>query len=361
VNITKKIFIAIGFILVGHSTHLHAQKHNYGVLFSPRVGYLMPHRSTMAHLVRHHAFGAELSAVLQTNGEKQWHHDFNFPEISLGLFYGDLGNREILGHAVGLTGGIYLPFFKKNGWSLGTDLEVGLGYVTKHYDVETNPKNNAIGSHVNCIVGFGLQFEKKFVQHALGLKVSMTHLSNGAFRLPNLGVNLPFVALNYTYYIKPLKTYNEATVQREGQAMKTWEFYTQLIGSAKQIYPTGGSTYGVLALTNYTHYKAKNKCILEAGVDVIYNESIVKYNQGDHGKEKNLQVGLYGAYVLPIHRFQILLGMGRYLHNPLDPAGMWYHKFGSRFQILDRLWANISIKSHWAKADYFEYGLTFRW
>jgi len=361
VNLRKSIFVFFSFLLICQSSFLLAQKHNYGILTSPRIGYLLPHRSTMAHLVRGHAFGAELSVVLQTNGEKQWHHDFNFPEINLGVFYGDLGNRDVLGHAIGFTGGIYLPFFKRNGWSLGTDLEVGLGYVTKHYDVITNPKNNAIGSHFNSIVGFGLQFEKKLVQHAIGMKVSMTHLSNGAFQLPNLGVNLPFFAVSYAYYFKPLNTFNEASVEREGQALKTWNFYTQLIVSAKQIYPTGGSTYGVVALTNYTHYKIKNKCILEAGVDFIYNESIVKYNQGDHGKDKNLQMGLYGAYVLPIHRFQILVGMGRYLYNPLDPAGMWYHKFGSRFKITDRLWANITIKSHWAKADYFEYGLTFRW
>src|SRR5690554_7947740 len=71
--------------------------------------------------------------------------------------------------------------------------------------------------------------------------------------------------------------------------------------------------------------------------------------------DKNFQVGVYGAYVLPIHKFHMFVAMGRYLYKPLYPAGMWYHKFGGRFQIIDKLWANISIKSHWAKADYFEY------
>lgn len=360
-NLIRIIFVFCGLLLLWHSKLLYAQNDNFGVNVGPRIGYLMPHRSTMAHLVRNHVLGAEVNGVLQTDGQKQWHHDFNFPEINLGLFYGNLGNDEILGNALGLAGGIYLPYIKRNGWSFGSHLEAGLGYVTKHYDIIENPKNNAIGSHVNCLVSIAFRFEKQFLQHGIGMSIGMRHLSNGAFELPNLGVNIPSLSLNYSYYFKPIETYDEAIEEREGQKLKTWNFYTQIIGSAKQIYPTGGNRYGVVSLTNYTHYKISNKCVLETGVDAIYNESIVIYNKGDHGKEKNLQFGLYAAYVLPIHRFEFLVAMGRYVYNPLDPAGMWYHKFGSRFQIVDRLWANISIKSHWAKADYFEYGLTFRW
>lgn len=349
------------FFTVLTTSSLWSQQYNFGIGAEPKIGYLMPHRSTMAHLVEQHSYAVELSGVLQTDGTKQWHHDFNFPKISVNLFYSDLGNPNVLGEAYAFTGGIYLPFFKQNGWSLGSELQAGIGYVTKHYDVDLNPKNNAIGSHVNCLFSFGLRFEKQFLQHAMGMKVSMTHFSNGAYKLPNLGLNLPFLGLNYTYFMQPINRKDSASFEREGTELKSWNFSTQLIGSVKQIYPTGGNSYGVIALTNYAQFKATHKCMIEGGLDLIYNGSTVAYNGGGYSRDKNFQVGVYGAYVLPIHKFHMFVAMGRYLYKPLYPAGMWYHKFGGRFQIIDKLWANISIKSHWAKADYFEYGLSYRW
>lgn len=344
-----------------HPSRLHCQGRNMGITLEPQIGILLAHRATMGHLIEHHSYGAEFGIVLQTNGKKQWHHDFNFPEISFNAFYNNPGNEEILGQTMGVAGGIYLPFFKESGWSFGTKFETGLSFVTKRYDIVNNPKNNAIGSHLNALVRLGLRFEKQFGRQSIGFNLSMSHMSNGAVKLPNLGLNLPFFGVHYSYFIRPLHFEDTASIKRVGQKVKSWEFFTQLIVSSKQIYPTGGSNFGVIGLTNYVNYKATIRSVFEGGVDLIYNQSIIRQVEGDWGPEKNLQVGVYLAYVLPINRFQMYVGMGAYVYNPLNPDGIFYHRFGGRFQIYKHLWANISIKSHWAKADYFEYGLMLRW
>lgn len=338
-----------------------AQKLNYGIGIQPKFGYLIAHRATMGHLANEHTYGVELSGSIQTNGYKQWHHDFLFPRITFSAFYSSMGNLEILGNAYGTFGALYLPFFRKNNWTFGSNLGAGIAYVTKRYDVVSNPKNNAIGSAINCYASIGLAAEKSFKNHAIGVEVNMSHLSNGAFQLPNLGTNHPTLKLSYFYYFNPLEYSEEATLQREGQDIGTWRFFTQLIGSVKEIYPTGGRKYGVVGLSNFTNYKVKNKFIAEGGIDVIYNSSIIPYNGGGHKGYKNIQAGVYLAYVLPVHRLHMMVGMGRYLYKPLLPEGMWYHKFGARFQITERLWANVTIRSQWAKAEFFEYGLIFRW
>lgn len=360
-NYNKILFVGLSLLLLCHSPRLQGQERNVGLTIEPQVGVLLAHRATMGHLIEHHTYGVEMGVVLQTNGKKQWHHDFNFPEISFNAFYNNPGNEEILGHTMGVAGGIYLPFFRKNGWSFGAKFETGLSFVTKRFDLVNNPKDNAIGSHLNSMVRLGFRFEKQFAHQAIGLNMSMTHMSNGAVKLPNLGLNLSFLGVHYSYFIQPLSFKDTASIERVGQKIKSWEFFTQLIVSTKQVYPTGGSNYGVIGLTNYVHYKASTKCILEGGVDIIYNQSNIKEVVGDFERYKNLQLGAYVAYVLPIHRFQMFVGMGAYMYNPVSDYGLFYHRLGGRFQIYKHLWANISIKSHWAKADYFEYGLTFRW
>ncbi|RYM31464.1 hypothetical protein ERX46_16280 [Brumimicrobium glaciale] len=353
------MLLCLGFILPVNK--LFAQKQNIGISLTPQIGFLLQHRATMAHLNLEHSYGGQLEVDFKTNGKKQWHHDFNFPTIELNTFYYDLGNKEVLGKAIGLSAGIYFPYFLKNGWSVGNAVSFGLTYITKKYDLIKNPKNNVIGSNFNCMVNLGIRVEKQFSKSTIGLEISMAHLSNGAYRLPNLGVNLPFLGLSYTYFLDPIEYQENASQSYIGLPLKKWSFSSQLIGSIKQIYPIGGSTYGVAVLTNYGQYRVNTKVVIEGGVDAIYNESIVKYNNGNHGKGKNFQLGLYAAYVLPIHKLHLIVAMGRYVINPLDPAGQWFHKFGGRFRLTERLWGNFTIKSHWAKADYFEYGLSYRW
>lgn len=356
--LTFLLFIAVFY----PQKQLEAQKYNWGITATPFVGFLLPHHTTIDHLLYHHAYGAEVGLSIQTNGKKQWHHDFHFPRINLLAFYGNFGNPKIIGYAFGVEGNIYLPYFKKKGWSFGNTLNAGIGYLTKRYDRFTNPKNNVIGSHVNCIVGLGFQLQKQWKHQSIGIEINLKHMSNGAYKLPNLGINIPSLGINYTYFLHPLQKYDTAIVPKEEmQPSKTWKFFTQLIGSTKQIYPTGGKHYGVIALGNYVHYKVKDKVILEGGIDVVYDGSTIASVENERNKAKNTSVGVYFAYVLPVHRLQLLVGMGGYLYNPINPAGRWYHRFGARFRIAKKLWANITIKSHWAKADYFEYGLAYQW
>lgn len=361
----KKIFAILFLLFFGvNSGIVFGQKYNIGMTAIPEAGFLLVHRQgQMSHLLEEHVYGIDLGVTIQTNGTQQWHHDFLFPQLFFNVSFKSLGNREVLGNAYGIEGGYYLPIKNKKGWTFGPKLGAGIAFVTKHYDIETNPKNNAIGSHINSLVNIGFKVEKQFKQHALGMTLRMTHLSNGAVKLPNLGLNMPVLGLSYTFFFDSLYyEHNENKIENEiVHEVKTWAFYTQLIASSKQIYPTGGSNYGVLAMANYAHYKFNRKFGMEGGLDVLYNQSIIRAVEGDWGREKNIQAGVYAAFVVPIHRFQLYGGMGVYIVNSLRPDGMAYHRLGGRFRLTNRLWGNISIKAHWGRADYFEYGLAYRW
>ena len=351
--------LIIGF-LTGISFTSFCQGTELGVSVGTEYGFLLPHRSKMQHLVKGHTSNVQIGAVFQTDETKPWAEAFHYPKINVDFIFADLGNPEVLGRVFGLRSSIYLPYFKKKGWSFGSKIGTGIGYVTKRYDKKFNPKDIAIGSHINFLATIGFELEKKFKRNAFSLEMNMSHLSNGAYKLPNLGVNLVFLGVSYTHYLKKLETKQTFTKNMNPQPLHSWQFFIQAIASTKQIYPTGGNNYGILGVTNFTQFKAGKKCKIEGGIDLNYNQSIVVEEYGDH-KSANFQMGIYSAYVLSISRLQILIGMGRYLINPLNPRGMWYHKFGGRIRITEKLWGNITIKSHWAKADYFEYGLTYRW
>lgn len=355
--------ILVVFILGDVKVRAQLSESFTGIQGSAKYGFLIPHRSTMEHLVQGHTSFGEVGVSFQMDGSRDWHYDFNLPSVSFVLNFMDFGNREVLGQGFGTQIATYLPYFRKNGWSFGSRLGAGLGITTKVFDQKQNVKNNAIGSHLNALVTFGFKLEKQFTRSSLGLEMNMTHFSNGAFKLPNLGLNIPILGLQYTYYFEDIK-YSEkgrGVINESEDLSNQFDFFSQLIMSTKQIYPTGGSNYGIVSLTNFTQYSRGGNSKLEAGLDLIYNQSIVREVSGGYGSEKNFQAGVYLAYILHVHNVDFLLGMGRYIHNPLAPHGDWYHKLGTRIHLTEKLSANIVIKSHWAKADYFEYGIAYRW
>jgi hypothetical protein len=54
-----------------------------------------------------------------------------------------------------------------------------------------------------------------------------------------------------------------------------------------------------------------------------------------------------------------VLGMGAYVKDRYQPDGPLYHRIGMRYQFSNGITANLVLKSHWAKADYVEWGIGY--
>ncbi|MFM7566066.1 MAG: hypothetical protein ACKO4K_04915, partial [Flavobacteriales bacterium] len=72
-----------------------------------------------------------------------------------------------------------------------------------------------------------------------------------------------------------------------------------------------------------------------------------------------LQVGAYAAYLVPMDRFHFVFGMGAYLRDKYSPEDPLYHRIGARYACKNGLLLNFTLKTHWARADYLEYGLGY--
>jgi hypothetical protein len=339
--------------------HIFCQTENLGIEVRSKLGYLLPHRVIMEHLVQGHAPAVELSFVKQTTGIKEWEQRYALPRYGVTGYFSDFGNREVLGVGFGAFGFIDLPIHRRGSWMLTSKLSAGVSHVTKHYDKLTNPKNNAIGSHMNCLVVIGLNLHKQFEQSELTLGIDMTHLSNGATQLPNLGINVPYLSVGYTRYFKPLEFADE-TVESQPKYQRH-AFYSSTIISTKQIYPTGGRNYFVGSILNFYHHQFARKVALDIGLDLIFNGAHRDMASFEAGFLDAIQAGVWAGYVLPVNQFDYILGMGYYLKNTINPDGPVYHRFGVRYRMNEHWYLNLSIKSHWGRADYFEYGILYRW
>lgn len=356
----KNYTILLIFILV--SISLNAQtlfSENLGISAKTKGGILLAHRPVMAHLVQGHAIAAELGLNLRTDGDRAWEQKLNYPTYGFSFFASSTGNKAVIGNAFSLYSFIDIPIVRVKKFSLSTKLGGGLGYVTKPFNQIKNPKNVAIGSAFNGFIQLGafLNYENSSNTFSIGL--DMSHFSNGSSKLPNLGLNLPYLSLGYVHHLEPLKI-----VQEKLEYNFSKEITIEILGivSPKQVFPTGGRTAPVFALASFFQKRITPISGVEVGLDLISNQSHFNvYKEIEKTQWMVLQVGVYAGYLFHVtDELRFYTGMGGYVKNELDPAGYFYHRLGVRYRTKKRLIFQFGIKSNFAKADYFEYGIGYR-
>lgn len=326
-----------------------------------KSGFLAAHRGTMGHLAKDRIFAGELSFSRRMRS-KCWSHEYRNPYVGATLYGSNLGNKAILGYGYGVYGFIEFPWTRSEKHVFTCKVGAGLGVVTKIFDQETNPKNVATSTHMNALICLGLQGRWYMKDgHALLYGMDMTHFSNGSSRVPNLGLNMPYLTLGYEFRIKK----QEREIQQMAQFqrlpfIKGWTFSTVGIVSMKEIFPTEGKKYPVFALSGIAFKQFKPKVGVEMALDIISKQSIFGYRKYiEKSQWKILQVGAFLGYSIPLDRFRFVIGMGVYLKDRYDQDNELYHRVGMRYQFDNGLLLNLVLKTHWAKADYVEYGIGY--
>lgn len=327
-----------------------------------KTGLLLGHRPVMGHLVKNHAFAGEISFVKRASGQKAWHSSYKYPELGLTLYAGSAGNKVILGNYFGIYGFTKFPFVARKSFRLNGKLGAGLGFGTKQYDPITNPKNVAMSSPINAMICIGLDARYYFSKNWLSLGIDMTHFSNGAFKVPNLGLNLPFLSVGYGRYIKTIDTVQ--TSNKFYVPQRKLLLGATAIISAKEVFPTGGKRYPVYALSIHARTFLKPRVGWELSLDFMSKQAIFGYRPEIVKTQADIfQFGIYAGYLLPLDRFHFVLGMGYYARDKYQPEDAFYHRVGMRYYLKNGINFNLVLKSHWARADYVEWGIgyCFNW
>ena len=323
-----------------------------------KVGFLAAHHAGMAHLAQNLAVATELSYVKKLSGEQSWHSYYRQPLVGGTFFIGSVGNNEVLGRFIGLYGFAEMPLIKYKNYRMDWKFGTGCGYTNRPYDPVLNPKNVAIGSRLNAMMCFALKQTFAFKQSAVTLAIDMTHFSNGAFKVPNLGINLPFVSIGFQHFL-PEKT-NKIKPMEIIYSYKHWQPSINGILSFKETMPIGGKKFpvyaGSVSLRNYFTPKAG----FEVNVDVISKQALMNYEPMVAKSQMDiLQLGISAAYLLPLNRFNFVYGLGVYIRDRYRAEGPLYIRLGCRYYVSKSMSAFFGLKTHYAKADYLEFGLSY--
>ena len=324
-----------------------------------KAGFLIPHRSYMNHMVEGHTFGFEIDYQIQTVGKKAWHRRYRLPQVGFTYNFYDFGNKPLLGTGHARTTYVNMHLIKRPRFEMNFRTGLGLGYITKTFDRVENPKNLAVASHINANIDLMLSFREQLGKKLyFSQSIQMTHFSNASTKTPNLGLNIPSISLGLGYRI--LNPEVKVDTQHYEVNQKFTYSILGLFG-IKQVYPVGGVFYPIGGLRFYAQKMIGAKSGFGLGTDIIYNSSLKSYVRNyEVTPEKILQLGIMGHYALKLDELEFQFGVGAYLKNDVNENGWVYSRIGLQYAWKNGLLANLSLKTHYAKADYFEIGIGYR-
>lgn len=323
------------------------------------TGFFIPHRVALPQLQTDHAKGISLNYSRSVSGEEDWHHIFAGPRKGLGLFVLDMGNKEELGNIYSLYPYLDLPMDRYRNSELFLHLGVGIAYLDKRYDFDDNFFNTAIGSHVNYSIVIGLRYRYLIGRWSLGVGMNMTHASNAAIQLPNLGVNLASADLSIGYRLNA----QEVTFEPEESRIRERK-EKMLIGIAsgfRESNPVTREKHAVQEIRFIYNREFSPKLSYQIGADLIHNKASYQELEDvpDFGLDV-LQAGLKIGIAMDLGRSQLFFQNGFYLSDGYQEQGFLYHRFGGRMNCSDRISLDLSLKTHYAKADYLALGIAYK-
>jgi hypothetical protein len=265
---------------------------------------------------------------------------------------------------------LQIPLIRGRNWEWTLRLGDGIGYITHRYK-SAGPNdtiNVAIGSHVNDFGIFMTDIRYHIDEHwDIQAGANFTHLSNGDYRSPNLGVNMYGAHLSVRYFPN---TSRPARVGHEPQPRKDkWITQVRLGMAYTEARTTDSPEVPTYAVNLYEGMRWGRNNKLYAGANYVYKTSVydfLKHYGVDYGQER--QHSWDGAFFLGnefiVGRVGIVAEVGVYYRQTFLAFVPFYEKLGGNFYLINRdhgflreLFLSTRLLTHGFQAEYAEFGL----
>ncbi|WP_142532309.1 acyloxyacyl hydrolase [Saccharicrinis carchari] len=335
-------------------------QHSVSVLY--HHGIVIPHHANMIYFIDDFSRGVEVNYALLRFDKSGWQQWYNFPEVGIGFFYNSYGNPHIYGQGLTLYPYLHFPIVRTPRFSLKNKLALGLGYTNRPFDYQHNPENQIFGTYLNAYVGLGLYSSYRVLKDwSVSASASLNHMSNGASRKPNNGINTFTLSLGASYHFEPHLSPRLSRKVALPSNRRDVEVFMNYGRSQAADYNFNLYSSGSLSIHHIWHRSVKSAW--GAGLDMIYFGAAPfvyqEFNHQDTGAQR-LFYGVSGGKQWIMGSTTAFVYVGAYLYSQIDTPQAFYPRVGLRQSITSNFVANFSIKGSFFRAEFLEFGLGYR-
>ena len=321
------------------------------------------HDKEMGHLAQSHPKGFSLFLKKHTYGNRLWEQTFKYPNIGASFHYVDY-QSPILGETFSAMGNIDYYLIRKRNRTFQFQFGFGIGYSTHPYDKETNNKNIAIGSHFTYAALIRLAYTHQIAPRLdLDAGIKLSHFSNGAFKVPNKGINVVTADLGFSYDLNRQKLEYQKALNSP-LVDKQMHYNITLATGIKEIDPVGSGKFSFFTLSMYASKQTTRSNEFNFGLDAFYSfatKEEIKIDRELNGESPDFKrLGIVGGHSLLLGKLSFLTQLGVYVYKPYKSDKPVYQRYGFKYAFHEQFFGAVYLKTHYAKADAVEWTIGFK-
>jgi hypothetical protein len=284
-----------------------------------------------------------------------------YPKAGIGFFASTFNNSNI-GNPNALYGFVDIPFHKPGGkWTWLYGGAFGISYNFNPYDPETNPVNVFLGSERNVYINLYLEGHYAVSKRIeIGAGLGFKHFSNGSYKLPNAGINMiPLTIMAQYRFSKEVPLFEPKVIPPH----ESKNFLTFFWANGSKQYSKGENNFYKTTLSAQYLHEFSYKYRIGVGFDVFYSQggiNRVTSDKSDFNKNFSYAPTICWEWLITKH-LVMPLAIGVYLNRneQNDETEKIYERVGIRYRFDNDLFAGVSLKAHYGKADFVEYTIGY--
>ena len=329
-------------------------------------GSILRHSKSVAQLIHEHPAGTLLSYNVRTHGDKRWQQEYDYPDWGVSFLYEDF-NYEVLGKNYSVSFHYNFYLFNRN---LQLRIGEGLNYNTIPFDLESNFKNIAYGSHITGFTQIGLQYTKPRLINNFGIRggILLLHHSNGGVKSPNTGTNVFTMSVGLTYDFLEEETPHKEKVAYD-PLTEPIKYNLVLRGGVNEGDYIGLGQEPFYVVSGFVDKRLSYKNTIQMGFDFMVSKSIKKEIEyaavafplrNIDPNVDHKRFGIFAGHEFRFGTVAVPLQLGYYLYNPSNFGLSTYIRAGVKYYINDKWYGVGTVKTHGFNAETIEFGLGIR-
>ena len=316
-------------------------------------GFAIPHHEDMAYYFNDHAY--RLSGSFLQKRSSALLYGSNIRK-GISFLFIRAGEKNVVGNAFALAYVLRYPLINKALFYLET--RTGITYSSCTY-TKDNYFFNAIGTHLNALIDVALIKHFSFSKWQPFVHLSWNHYSNGALRMPNLGINVPVFGLGLSYQFASSKP--DSLIHYEKPYKPGIDVL--ILGGIKQK-KIEGPVSPVVTFSFNKLFKEQKSSYWLGGFDLIYDKSIqdnlVLLHDTILSASTNVKIGYHMGWVYAVGKLEVDIEIGSYLKNVNFSKEMIFERLAYQYFFNNQFGLRLGLRAHFAKADVIEMGIVWR-